>query len=350
MKKKPFIALILLTIVILFAAGDAIADESGLFHVALNDKLYDLHVRPVFVGNPVVIYLPSSLFAEAGIALTYNFENGMVSVSDGFSRIDFASADGGQAYDALGSQIAGVSAQVAGGQVYLPIAFLCDLFGIGYSVIPGVGYGNIIRLNTGSLIDDKTFLSSYTNIMRERYEKYFAVVPPTPSPSPSPDIDRSDVTVYLLFTGIPTSSEILDVLDTFSVKTCFFLTSDEVTENPEMVRRVVASGHNAGVTLQDGVEFRETADLIFEASRYLTFLAIGSDLVTDERPDSVAFWSYDISVSNTTGFQTLTTQIDAAVNRITVRFTADIAPASLGRVLNYLVEGRYNVRPVREID
>ena len=296
--------MLLCAIILAATSTFANADSTGLFHVAVDEYLFDIRsVRPAVVGDPPVIYVPYNIFETTGIDTVYDYRTGIAAVSGNLISIDFDLANG-ITYDALGTEIPEVRAVLWSGQVYLPLEFICELFDMDYSYISGVGYGDVIRIKTSSaLTEDRSFLLAYGYAMRERYLQFTgqtSTPPPPPAtaePSPSfelptppspppPGVERSDITAQLGFIGLPDSA----LLKTLGREpACFFLTAEEVRRDPGTVRAIATAGHELGVFVSSDSadEYRETAGLIFEvALRYP--LLICSDAADEAEAREIA--------------------------------------------------------------
>ena len=265
---KKIIALLLVILFLVPFVQTALADDSGLCFTALNDNLLDLGSMAAYSGG--VVYVPAKVFSTFGVYYNY-FEAKTTATLFNSSKSIFFELNSGNSYDSNNEQYS-VSAIYKNGQVYVPVAWVCQYFGLYYSSIGGKGYGDIVRIKNGSeTLTDSQFLDAADSLMRSRYNEYFGMSSPsTPTPSqqvqPSPDIKGQSVSIS--FIGLP-SNKLLDILDGYGAEVCFFVTADEVRQFPDTVRRICGSGHNIGIYCVSSPESEceETAKLIFEAAQ-----------------------------------------------------------------------------------
>lgn len=280
-------------LVLLFVAPfvvTASADSTGLCFTATNDNLLELSSMTAFVGG--VPYVPAKAFSAFGVYYDY-FEAEPTALLYNGSKQIFFNLTNGNSYDSYEEKYS-VSAIFKFGQVYVPVDWICKYFGLGYSYISGAGYGDVLRLKNGSeQLTDSMFFDAATPTMRIRYNAYYANVDPVkPSPShPVPSAPTGTVSVSLCFVGLP-SDEILNSLDNYSVKVCFFITAEEAIASPDTIRRICGSGHSIGIYCKTSPESECTAaeDIIFEAAQ------VRSTLISS--PSAISQSSLDYADSN----------------------------------------------------
>lgn len=283
--RHRFLAVILIVVLLIAAVPQYTQAASDVCFVSINDTLPD-SIPFAYVSNSVT-YIPSSALSSFRIYFLYdsNISTVLVYTSAQQVTIDMIK---GVATDKDGVEYA-ATAIYRNGQVYVPAQFICSMFGLNASYIEGVGYGDICRITDGSeMLGDELFLSAATNQMRTRYNAYMASIAPSPTPSytpPEPDVTdpttHDDVTVYLAFTGLPTSY-LLNLLKNYRITAAFFLTAADIAAQPETVRRIVGEGHNVGIYCPDGTlrEFDATAELLFEAAHVRTVLVSAGEAYT----------------------------------------------------------------------
>jgi hypothetical protein len=263
--------IIAVLLVILFLAPfiqTANADNSGLCFTATNDLLLDLGSMTTFVSG--IAYVPAKVFSTYGVY--YNdFNSKTTATLYNSSKNIFFNLSSGNSYDSSENPYS-VSATLKNGQVYVPVAWVCNYFGLYYSYIPGDGYGDIIRIkNGGEVLTDSQFLNAASSIMRTHYNEYYGTsTPATPTPSQpvSSGVETEGASASLSFIGLP-SGKLLDSLDNYSAEVCFFVTEAEVAQAPDIIRRICGSGHSIGIYCSSSPEEEcsKTSDLIFEAAQ-----------------------------------------------------------------------------------
>ena len=81
------------------------------------------------------------------------------------------------------------------------------------------------------------------------HPKIYITASATPNKQPITRIDTEHPTVFLTFEtggGHDNTEKILDILDKYEVHAAFFITGSFAAENPELVKRIAASGHDLG--------------------------------------------------------------------------------------------------------
>lgn len=236
---KKFLSLLLAILICLLPAVSAEADSSVCF-VAVNDSLLTLSSRAISQGGQY--YVPASVFAQLHVYSTYHSSINTTELT-GSSKQLFFNLDTGETYDSTGSYYS-TSAVMMGSTVYVPVDFVCRQFGLSWSYIPGSGYGDVCRLTDGSAyLTDDLFLRAARPLMESRYNEFMnSGLSPGDS---GDDIGDTDSVIFLSFQGVPGEAT-FTALSTYGVKATFFLTADEILENPDIVRRIVGEGHNIG--------------------------------------------------------------------------------------------------------
>lgn len=272
MNKKALALLLALALLIAIIPAPATAVSDVCF-VAINDTLPE-SIPLAYVRNSIA-YVPCSALSSFRIYNLYDANVAVVLVYTSSQQItidmnaNIATDKDGITYTA--------TAVYRNGQVYVPAAFICSMFGLRASYIEGNGEGDICRITDGTeILDDKLFLSAATNLMRTRYNAYQQSIAPTPTPTPTeiPPELQGNSTIYLTFLGLPTNY-LLNLLKNYGFTATFFLTSADIASAPEIVRRIVGNGHNVGFYCQtaDLWQISETSDLLFEAAHVKTVLA-----------------------------------------------------------------------------
>lgn len=283
--KRKIIALMLVILFLAPFVQTANADSSGLCFTATNDLLLDLGSMTTFVGG--ISYVPAKVFSTYGVYLNYfdSKDSKSTALLYNSNKQIFFELSSGNSYDSLGNTYS-VSATLKNGQVYVPVSWVCQYFGLYYSFISGDGYGDIIRIkNGGEVLTDSQFLNAASSLMRTRYNEYFGTTSPaTPTPSqPVTSSTESEVaSASLSFIGLP-SEKLLDSLDSYAAKVCFFVTASEVAASPDVIRRICGSGHSIGIYCSSSPEQEcfLTADLIFEAAQIRPTLIYSSASISE---------------------------------------------------------------------
>ncbi len=179
--QRKIIAVMLIILFLAPFVQTANADNSGLCFTATNDLLLDLGSMTTFVGG--IAYVPAKVFSTYGVYLNY-FDSKSTALLYNSTKQVFFELTSGNSKDGAGN-ILSVSATLKNGQVYVPVAWVCQYFGLYYSYIGGDGYGDVISIkNGGEVLTDSQFLNAASSLMRTRYNEYYgttATATPTPT-------------------------------------------------------------------------------------------------------------------------------------------------------------------------
>lgn len=280
MKKR--ICLIALCVLLLAALipGKAVKADDGLSFVSFNDYLPPELIN-VMVTYGGVIYMPYWFYTNYGLGLYYTyFASGGTACLYNSKRQIFFELSTGKTYDAEDNTYA-APAILWGGTVYLPLSFVKNHFGgFTYRTIGSNEYGSIFRVTTGAeVLSDEEFFRAAAGAMQRYYQSMHTTVPaspepvlPTPTPTPKPV--RTGDTIRLGLDGLPTASA-LDLLRRQEIQVCFFLRTDEIRDNPDLIRRIACEGHVLAVCSPEGdaSACADAAALLWETARVRTIMA-----------------------------------------------------------------------------
>ena len=302
MKKRLLATLLCIVLVLLIAPPRPTAAEGVMNFIAIDEQLPMEFINCVAV-NGGTIYVPGYLFANYGLGVSYSYFSSAASAYfyTGDKQL-FFELNTGRTYDGNDNSYSG-AAFAQNGIVYVPLYLIQGFFGgFDYSYLTGSEYGDILRITTGAaILSDTEFLRAARNIMHIYYdtynrpsvtEDYWPEETPAPAPAmtpaPSPAVAvpaeppeettapagtaapaHAGERLTLGLAGLPTD-RVLTELARSGIRTCFFLTAEDVRSDPDMVRRLVGEGHSAGVRCA-GPDLRasleETGTLLFEAAR-----------------------------------------------------------------------------------
>ncbi len=375
MRRVFAIVLIIIIIVSAVSLSGAAASPNVCF-IAINETLLDLSVTPYFYGSA---YVPYTVFTGLGIYYSYFHDSNTISLYRGDQQLYF-DLNTGQAYDADDNYYT-TSTLSQNGQTFVSVQFVCSFFGLNWSYINGIGYGDILRITDGGgYLSDNDFLYAAAPLMRTRYEAYMdaldqAVPPstepdvsstPEPTPPPDPGIDdtgdetenHSGVSVYLSFEGLP-SEAILDTLERYGAAASFYLSPDDIAASPDTVRRIAGSGHTIGIYCSASCDYDYLmgSELLFDAAQIQTVMVTssGSSFSACESFASnsgLYFSAYDADATARGGAVSSSRVINAAASASqSVHIRLDCSEGTeniLSSVLNYLTLNSYTLSPERE--
>lgn len=363
MKKRLLAGALALLLLFCLSPVPQAAAASDVCFIATDEELLKLTSQAYFRRSG--LYVPYTVFKKFGVYPAYSPYFSTVTLYTASKQIVFDLADG-NSYDGTG-QYYSASATTIGGQIYVPVDFVCTQFGLSWSYIEGTGYGDVCRIKDGNVIlDDAAFLSAASELMQRRYEEYQTASQTTATPEATPTPTVSAVPegpmVYLTFQGMP-SDALLDTLKAKSAVGGFFVTADEVRAAPDTVRRIVGEGHAIGVLCgaDPAGDYADTEALIFEAARVHTILIAAASPDLDDTCRSAAeenglvFWDYDIDgVRGGAGVPYaayVTSFLPYYSTRADIRIQCgDASDGSIAAILSYIGDSGGHLMPLRETD
>ena len=254
---------LLLALVLCVGLCAAAGADSSLFFVAVNDTIpLTLTVSPVYSGG--TLYVPYQVFdaQPCGVTPSYNQTKQTYVLLSRNKQMLFDLA-AGTVSDESGS-VSTANVLYRNGILYLPLVFCASHFGLKTTMLESAGGYQVLRFTNGSEVyDDSLFIEKAENLIAYRVEQNAASgaqasnrpqastdgLPQTPQePSAA---DRQPATVYLAFTDAQTMRDAAAALAEYNLLGTFFLTQEEITQDPSLVFSLLAAGHTLGVTADD---------------------------------------------------------------------------------------------------
>ncbi len=323
MKRRIFIIVLCSILLVALIPVATVRADDGLSFISVNDFLPPELINAM-VSYGGVTYVPSWLFTNYNLGIYYSyFSSNSTAYLFNSSNQMFFEIPTGKTYDSNDTQY-DATAILWSGTVYLPLGFVCSIFGtFSYRTIGSNEYGSILRISNGSeVLTDEEFFRAAEAAMRRYYQawKKEAVSTPAPTPAPTPTPTptptpspaptptptvppvptpattsepvptpeptaaplptptekptRTGDTIRLGLDGMP-SDEVLDLMEQQGVRACFFLSAEEITRDPERVRRLAGEGWPLGVCSPNGsaAECEKAAALLWEAARVRAAMA-----------------------------------------------------------------------------
>lgn len=370
MKKRLLCIALAAALAFLLLSGIPAAADEKLGFISINDTL-----PPELINGAIsyggLTYVPYYTFSNYGLGVSYTyFSFGSTAELYTRDRQLFFELTSGKTYDGDGTDYSG-AAILRSGAVYLPLGLVCRFFDhISYSYIAGNEYGSILRITTGDVVlSDAEFLQAARTLMSTYYADYNSrpvetdppagvvgtpePMPARPTPAPAEETHEGEK-LTLSFSGAPTA-ETLDALDRYGVKTCFFLSVEEIPADPDALRRALGAGHTLGIRCGgDPAEFSAAAALLFEAAKETTILIAPEGDDTEEYEALTATEDLVVCESEYVGAADLRAVAEwlegAARGRAAgVSLRLGTGEGNLVQVLNYLTAQKYDIAPPREV-
>lgn len=383
MKKRILSGLFVLLICLgLLAASVALGAPSNPCFMAVNDTLLLLEDQFIPIAVNGQYYVPYNALdsgvtgVELGINPIYNTTLNTLTIYKWEQELIF-DLTAGTCTDRSGVSHS-VRAVTRNGQIYVPVRFTCEYFGLTYSSRVTT-YGPMVRIrSSSSTYDDNEFVSAAQQRMEERLRDWRkaqsetatstpAPIPtptPTPAPTPTPpETDKSDVHVYLAFRADQTEGleDLLDRLEYYQINALFFFPAAELADYDAAVRSVLCGGHGIGF-LVSGITAEEISGQVTEGNRLLTqivhmntYTILAPDVSAETEYEQIEAagllcWNTDLDAQpdGRTASQQASTVLgnaDRYSSEVYILSDASAAGAALiGRLLPEMVRERYALR------
>jgi hypothetical protein len=355
----------------------AASDTGDIVYItAINNRLLPLNAETMPVKIKSQIYVPCSVFnsSELGTYSYYSRDSQIATVTDGDIKLTFDMSSG-TTYDKNGRYYS-FQAVYINNTAYLPVYYLTHVVfkNITYTYSRYDGF-HLIRLTRGEAYGEEEFIESakiYIQILLSQYYDSIASVQPTAavtptapvstaSPTPTPggaggSADRHGVTVYIAFLGIGSKTEaVLDRLDRYGFKACFFANAAQLREYPGLARRIYGTGHTLGILLGNSPaeEYKESSDVLRSAIGTTVFItAAGEKLVKEQldevKKDGLIIWCAEPASEN---LSSAYTRLEKAKRRFDLILDGLEPPSgnSLEKLLDMLDTYNYTVGRVNEL-
>lgn len=253
--KKRILAVLLLCAVLIGLLGLSAAAQE-LFFVAVNDTIpltLSTAEKPHLTATGV--YVPYTVFdaAPGGINEVMNAKEQTLLLYTKEKKLSI-DIENSKSTDESGA-VSDILMTYKNGYPFIPLAVVCEHFGLKYSVLTSKTGCTVLRFTTGSEVyDDETFLQKAENLIAYRIENNET----SSHGGASQDGQNGNedapfeekAAVYLALTDVSQAKDALDALSDRSASAAFFLTTDEINENPALVRQIYAEGHPLGLTVR----------------------------------------------------------------------------------------------------
>lgn len=296
--RRLLCCLLLCTLLLgLLPSAGAASDGSDIIFLALNDTMpYGLSSGTMPYWSSGVLYVHSTTFdiTSLNLSASYNAGNMTLLLYSGTTRrsLTFYLSDGYVQTQSGATEE--VTAAMRGDQVFLPLGYCANFFGIGVSYLTSLQGWPLVRLTTGAQVwEDNFFIERADKLINERAAAYMGtttlppatvdppvvqppdVQPPVvdppatndppaddPTPPPSDEPDEEDpsgdpeppvqpddqpATVYLALVGIDAAKASLSLLAAQELRAAVYLTAEEILEYSDLVRQIYAAGHCLGL-------------------------------------------------------------------------------------------------------
>ncbi len=256
--KRRILALMLAALLLasLIPAGSA----SGIFFVAFNDTVpmtLSTDVAPYYQNG--ILLVPHTAFGVngMGVSASYDAEKRIVTLSGKNQRLTFNMTNG-IATDESGTGRK-ITCVMKNGIAFLPAGFCSAHLGVSVTLLYSKDNYTVLRFTNGTqAYDDGLFIQKAENLISYRIEQHEAeqtpqkpVVTPQPQPQQPVEEETPGIGVYLAVESIEAVDSALRALSGRGTPAVFFLTGEEIRENPDKVLAIRAAGYPIGLTVSE---------------------------------------------------------------------------------------------------
>lgn len=279
----------LLAIVMMLGLFIPPASAAELYFTSINDHLAPLTADTMPVWSGGALYVPYTVFDTAtngnndlDLNCSYNRARGTFALFNLKRMLSF-DLNTGECWNEMTQEPYSAKAILRNNIPYLSLARVCEFFSLEYSYtpIPTVSQGYLVRIkNDQVVLSDARFIDAASDFINRRLREYNQSLNPTPQPPSTPTVpsnepeDSSHVSTYLAIRNEDSQglTAMLDTLENTSTYALFLLTPEVISQNSQLVRRILGSGHSLGIWANstDPVQARA---ILEEGNRLLKALA-----------------------------------------------------------------------------
>lgn len=373
MKRVVCILLGCLLAFAVFPRLSADADDDFLLCVVENSFVEDVSEdsRATYISG--TIYVPyHALDSIYGIKAYYNERLQQLLVYTLDLRMTFDVANN-QTYDSDGEIFQPVAVRHAG-TIFIPIQFICDRFELYFSYTPAGRTlpAPIIRICAAQPnLPDAVLYARNTALTQTIYDNYQELISPSTPTNPVTPTKPVPLLTYLSFEG-PLNEEtgaILDTLEKRGYPAAFFLPAENPSAQPDLLRRIYASGYTVGLLLTEVPEdlvvlltkANEQLCSVLHTKTRLVCVADGADTLTPAQRDAIVaagfrLWDANIDpdpdTSSASALYTSCRRLLSKTTRVTVvRLCCNTAVMeTLPKICAWLESNSYSVLTMNEWD
>lgn len=264
-RKRLLCLLLALTLALALVPGVQAAED--VFFVAVNDTipLTLTGVAPYYSSGG--LFVPYTVFdaAPGGVACAYNESEQTFVLFTRARRLVFDLSAQTVTDEEGNSSTTSVSYR--GGVLYVPLGICASHFALSTSLLTSSGGYTVLRFTTGSQVyEDSLFIEKAENLISYRVAQLEQpdepVTPVTPGRTDPPVVKQPEpetpavepAVCYLAITDAAGMQAAADVLAGQNLRAAFFLTQQEIEENPALVRALFVAGHTLGVTAEEDAQ------------------------------------------------------------------------------------------------
>lgn len=283
--KKRLTALLCAVVLCLSILPARAINVGDVYFTAVNLKLLPLSMdtMPTWVNG--VLYVPASVFdntvtgVDLGLYCSQSSTNNTVTLYSLRQMLVF-DLSRGMAYDHHSGQSISARAVNRNGRIYLPVEKVCNFFGLEDSY-NYTQYGYLVRIRSEAAgLNDADFIDAASTPMSNSLQEllrqqHTAVTPPVdaqPNDPPQQPKNRAQLCLGFRCETGEGLERILDRLERENLRGIFFVSTQVLTGQDDLVRRIVGSGHSIGL-LPQGETAQASRLQMAQANRLLGHVA-----------------------------------------------------------------------------
>lgn len=324
---------------------------STAYFIAVNDTILPLHSGNIPIWVDGYICLPYTVFDEnttgssLGTSSSYQKSAQLVTVYTEKDTLIF-DLEAGYTINGATQSLLPFRGEVENGIPYLPMTIICNFFGITFSY-HSTDYGSMVRLEKGNTnLNHARFLLENDLLMENMLEEFsrepVVVLPEEPEEE---EVLLEDTPLCLAFElG---QVDMVDTLENWKITGLFLVTETQLREEGNMIRKILAMGHQLGflLTATGGEEaLAEVArcnELLRQQSRRSTEIVSGGSLNSFLAQQGYVVWQGGTgrSLSNP---ETLVETLPQGVDMAYLTLKVDSSTLNLWtQWMNLLEEGQF---------
>ena len=256
-RKRILAALLCAAALALLAVPTAAAKT--VYFTAVNENILELKDESMPFWSGQNIYVDSAIFSDRwlGLYCNRNRENGTVVIweTSGQRRALLFELDTGYVTGSDGNNYSPAAIQ-KNGRVFVPAGVVADYFGLTYNNVR-VDHGFLIWIHsadaTVSVLTAQEFANAASYQMTARYQRYLQAQEDGAEDGSGGDepaaITGKTLNLCFRMGTAEHAGDILGVLGQNGAKATFYLTEEEIRQEPDTVRHMAVAGHRIGILL-----------------------------------------------------------------------------------------------------
>lgn len=256
--RKRILAVLLCAAALALLAVPTAAAKTVYF-TAVNENILELKDESMPFWSGQNIYVDSAIFSDRwlGLYCNRNRENGTVVIweTSGQRRALLFELDTGYVTGSDGNNYSPAAIQ-KNGRVFVPAGVVADYFGLTYNNVR-VDHGFLIWIHsadaTVSVLTAQEFANAASYQMTARYQRYLQAQEDGAEDGSGGDepaaITGKTMNLCFRMGTAEHAGDILGVLGQNGAKATFYLTEEEIRQEPDTVRHMAVAGHRIGILL-----------------------------------------------------------------------------------------------------